>query len=58
MREKSGARTAVGSGTGYALVLLLVGALVWATGLDGVFLYDDYDSITLNPHIRTLWPLS
>jgi len=42
----------------HAAVLLLLGALVWATGIDGVFLYDDYDSITLNPHIHQLWPLT
>src|SRR5688572_15880564 len=40
------------------VALVVIGALVWSTSLGGVFLYDDYDSITLNPHIRRLWPLS
>jgi Flp pilus assembly protein TadD len=34
------------------------GVAAYANSFSGVFLYDDFDSITLNPHIRRLWPLS
>lgn len=39
------------------VVLVIAGVAAYANSLAGVFLYDDFDAITLNPHIRQLWPL-
>ena len=40
------------------MLLILVGVLAYWNSFDGVFLFDDIDSIRDNPHIRALWPLS
>ena len=40
------------------LLLVLAGVLAYRNSFDGVFVYDDLDSIRDNPHIRVLWPLS
>ncbi|MBT3295320.1 MAG: tetratricopeptide repeat protein [Verrucomicrobia bacterium] len=40
------------------LLLILAGVLAYWNSFDGVFVYDDIDSIRDNPHIRMLWPLS
>ena len=39
-------------------LLLLAGVLAYANSFQGVFLFDDQSSITDNPAIRTLWPLT
>jgi tetratricopeptide (TPR) repeat protein len=41
-----------------AAIIVAAGVSAYANSFSGVFLYDDFDSITLNPHIRQLWPLS
>ncbi|MBT3297178.1 MAG: tetratricopeptide repeat protein [Verrucomicrobia bacterium] len=40
------------------LLLILAGVLAYWNSFDGVFVYDDIESIRDNPHIRVLWPLS
>jgi len=40
------------------LLIILAGVLAYWNSFDGVFLYDDIESIRDNPHIRQLWPLS
>ena len=42
----------------HAVVILLAGALAYATSLSGPFLYDDQPAIVKNTQIRTLSPLS
>ncbi len=36
--------------------LLLAGLVAYHNGFGGPFLWDDYDSVVENPHIRQLWP--
>jgi len=40
------------------LLIILAGVLAYWNSFDGVFLYDDIESIQDNAHIRVLWPLS
>lgn len=47
---------AVGSLWAVALLLVVVGALVYANSLSGAFVFDDTSAIPNNPSIRTLWP--
>jgi protein O-mannosyl-transferase len=42
----------------HAVVLVVAGALAYATSLSNPFLYDDQTAIVKNPQIRTLSPLS
>jgi len=42
----------------HAVVLVVAGALAYATGFSNPFLYDDQTAIVKNPQIRTLSPLS
>ena len=56
-------RSAVASGAGryfwtMAAMIAIVTVLAYANSFAGVWLYDDFDSITGNPYIRRLWPLS
>ncbi|MBT3295621.1 MAG: tetratricopeptide repeat protein [Verrucomicrobia bacterium] len=39
------------------LLIILAGVLAYWNSFDGVFVYDDLDSIRDNLHIRKLWPL-
>jgi protein O-mannosyl-transferase len=39
-------------------LLLAAGAWAYSGSFDGVFVFDDIASITSNPHIKSLWPLS
>ena len=39
-------------------ILVIVGAVAYANSLDGVFVYDDVDSVERNPHVRAILPLS
>ncbi len=39
-------------------VIIVVGAATYASGLHGVFAYDDMKSVRDNVHIRSLWPPS
>jgi protein O-mannosyl-transferase len=41
-----------------ALVVVLAGVAAYATSFAGVFVFDDREAIVLNPHVRTLWPLT
>jgi len=41
-----------------AALLVLAGVLVYANGLNGPFIFDDYTAIESNEQIRQLWPLS
>jgi tetratricopeptide (TPR) repeat protein len=43
---------------GLPLVLLLVGASLYADALSGPFIYDDVSAIVDNPAVRSLWPLA
>jgi len=40
------------------LGILAAGILAYANSFQGVFLFDDENAIGLNPHIRSLWPLT
>lgn len=37
--------------------LVLIGFAVYSGTFNGPFLYDDYNAIVENPHVRSLWPL-
>ncbi len=39
-------------------IIIAAGLVVYFNSFNGAFLYDDLPSITENPHIRKLWPLS
>ena len=39
-------------------VVLLAGSAAYFNSFQGVFVFDDIESIRDNRHIRTLWPLS
>ncbi len=41
-----------------AILVALVGALVYSNSLSGPFLFDDQSAILTNPDIRQLWPLA
>jgi protein O-mannosyl-transferase len=41
-----------------AAVLVCVGLVTFANGLDGAFVFDDHGTVLENPHIRALWPLA
>ncbi len=41
-----------------ATLLIVCGAAAYSDSFDGVFVFDDIGSITANPHIKSLWPLS
>ncbi|HOQ59039.1 MAG TPA: hypothetical protein PKZ08_00325 [Vicinamibacterales bacterium] len=41
-----------------AVVLVAAGAWAYSTSFAGVLVFDDVISITSNPHVRSLWPLS
>jgi tetratricopeptide (TPR) repeat protein len=41
---------------GYGLLILAAGLLAYSNSFQGVFLFDDDNAITGNPHIRALWP--
>ncbi len=41
-----------------ALLLLAAGGWAYSNSFAGVFVFDDVASITSNPHIRSLWPLT
>lgn len=43
---------------GYCVCLAAVIAVVYTTAIDGPFIYDDVGTVSGNPHIRQLWPLS
>jgi len=40
------------------LLLILAGVVAYWNSFDGMFVFDDFDSIQNNPHIEALWPLS
>jgi len=42
----------------YPALIAIAAAVVYADSFQGAFLYDDYDSIVDNRHIRVLWPLA
>jgi len=37
---------------------VIAAAVVYANALTGPFIFDDFDAIVENPHVRRLWPLS
>lgn len=40
------------------VALALLGLLAYIGTVDAPFIYDDYNAIVENPHVRSLWPLS
>jgi protein O-mannosyl-transferase len=41
----------------YLIVLLIAGGVVYHNSLQGPFIFDDPISISLNPNIKSLWPI-